>query len=218
MNTRVFWSWAPTVLLTLGAALTVGIDTQRALPLRADLGAVVPDTFGTFEATDQAIPDAELRVVGVDDYLYRIYERPDSLAEAAAPSFTVYVGYYEEQARGTTIHSPKNCLPGAGWEALTSATVPIATTDGDVVVNRYLIQREAERALVLYWYQGRGRVAANEYRVKLDLLMDAAFRNRSDEALVRIVVPVIDSERDALQLASEVASNLIVALDRALPT
>ncbi len=41
-----------------------------------------------------------------------------------------------------------------------------------------------------YWYQGRGRVAHNEYTVKWDLLRDAVAHGRSEEALVRIVVPI----------------------------
>ena len=41
-----------------------------------------------------------------------------------------------------------------------------------------------------YWYQGRGRVAANEYAVKWQLLRDAARYGRTEEALVRVVVPL----------------------------
>ena len=84
-------------------------------------------------------------------------------------------------------------------------------------VNRYLLQNEDVRALVLYWYQGRGRVQANEYLVKWDLLRDAVLRQRSDEALVRIVVPLSGSEEDSFRLARSVAETLVPALDQALP-
>ena len=109
------------------------------------------------------------------------------------------------------------CLPGAGWEALTATTVAIPTATGSVPVTRYLLQREGEQALVLYWYQGRGRVEANEYRVKWNLLRDAALRRRSDEALVRIVVPVTESEAPAQSLAVAAAEVLIPAVAQALP-
>jgi hypothetical protein len=69
---------------------------------------------------------------------------------------------------------------------------------------------------VLYWYQGRGRGASNEYRVKWDLLRDAALRRRSDEALVRVVVPVRSGE-DAAALAVRVAETLAPAVAEALP-
>lgn len=220
MKTWTWWAWVPGVVLTAGATLTLGVKTQRALPLRASLAAVVPRTFGSFEGQDATIDADILRVAGVDDYLFRVYGESAS-ATAGDPtrpqSFSVYVGYYEEQAQGRTIHSPKNCLPGTGWEALTSSTATVPTSRGVVQVNRYLVQKGSEQALVLYWYQGRGRVVANEYRVKLDLLRDSALRGRSDEALVRIVVPIIGSAAEAQQEAVSYATELIPALYRALP-
>jgi EpsI family protein len=132
--------------------------------------------------------------------------------------FSLYVGYYESQTRGKTIHSPKNCLPGAGWEPLEAGTLPLEIGGESVIVNRYILQNEAVRSLVLYWYQGRGRIASSEYRVKLHLLLDSALRRRSDEALVRIVVPVAGEDVDsALRTASEAAQVIIPALEQALP-
>lgn len=218
MRAATWWAWVPGILLTAGATVTVGVNTQRALPLRADLATVVPRTFRSLEGQDEVIDPEVLRVAGVDDYLYRVYGAPEDVGAAeGATGFSVYVGYYKEQARGRTIHSPKNCLPGAGWEALTSATATVPTSNGPVKVNRYLIQKGNEQALVLYWYQGRGRVAANEYRVKFDLLRDTALRGRSDEALVRIVVPVTSSTDAAQQEAVSYASTLIPSLFWALP-
>jgi EpsI family protein len=86
------------------------------------------------------------------------------------------------------------------------------------VVNRYLLVNSGRRALVYYWYQGRGRVEADEYRVKLQLLRDSALRGRTEEALVRVVVPVNGDERDATALATWVAGQLLPAVGRVLPT
>ena len=218
MRNTQLWRWAPGVLLTLGATLTVGIDTQRSLPLRDDLADVVPGTYSGLDGADLSISEEELRVVGADAYLYRVFRTEDGTASAGAPAFSLYVGYYERQGRGYTIHSPKNCLPGSGWEALMSSTAAVPTPEGPVEVNRYLIQREDQRALVLYWYQGRGRVAHNEYRVKFDLLRDSALFGRSEEALVRVVVPIVDTTVEAAQeQATGFAAVLIPALYRALP-
>jgi EpsI family protein len=206
--------WLPAGVLGLGALVTVGVDAQRALPLRRPLAEVVPLTLLGAAGRDIVIGDAELAVAGVTDYLMREYAPADS----ATPAFTVYVGYYDQQMQGKTIHSPRNCLPGAGWEALASETLRVATAAGDVAVNRYLLQKGEEQALVLYWYQGRGRVAANEYRVKWDLLRDAALRRRSDEALVRVVVPITGSDARALAAARAAAEALIPALEAALPS
>ena len=207
-------SWWPAIMLAFGVAATTGAGTQRSVPLQADLADVVPIEFYGMRGVDQAISEQEQRVAGMDSYLFRNYGAANA---AAATGFSVYVGYYEKQTRGHTIHSPKNCLPGAGWEALTSSTAVVATTGGAVEVTKYLLKRKDQRAVVLYWYQGRGRVEADEYRVKWNLLRDAALRRRSDEALVRVVVPVTETEESAVKVATRVAGDLIPALSRAIP-
>jgi EpsI family protein len=209
-------TWAPAAVLALGALFVVGIDTQRSMELRAPLSAAIPDTLLGFPGKDIEISEAERRVSGVTDYLMRTYEDPAAVDSAW---FSVYVGYYDRQLRGKTIHSPKNCLPGSGWEALQSRTEVIETRDGPVRVNRYLLRNGGgQLALVLYWYQGRGRVEANEFLVKWDLLRDAALRKRTDEALVRIVTPVVDGDESAaLARVVPVAESLIPALRQSLP-
>jgi EpsI family protein len=156
-----------------------------------------------------------LEAAGVSNYLARIYIDPDTSRGVA---FTLYIGYYAQQTQGHTVHSPKNCLPGAGWESLASRADTVATGRGAVVVNRNLIQKGREHALVFYWYEGRGRVAHDEYGVKWDLLRDAALRRRTDEALVRIVLPLYRSEADAEALAAKVTQALVPALFEALPS
>ncbi len=207
--------WAPALTLTIGAIATVGVDTQRSMTLEAPLDSVIPLVITDHVGDDVRIPDAELEAAGVTAYLMRTYTRsaPDS-----ASTWSVYVGYYDRQLQGKSIHSPKNCLPGAGWEALASSEISLMTTEGAMPVNRYLLQKDGHRALVLYWYQGRGRVVANEYLVKANLLRDAALRKRSEEALVRIVVPVRRSEREAFAVAEAAAKTVATSLMRALPS
>jgi len=227
---RPVLAWTPAALFAVGAVFTVGVDLQRVLPLRQSLGEAIPMEIAGAVGTDIRLSDAEVRVAGVTDYLMRSYRSrdtasgprdsavgpPDSAAFVALP-FSVYVGYYDSQMQGKTIHSPKNCLPGAGWEALASRQVEIPGPDGPVLVNRYLLQNGEAQALVLYWYQGRGRVESNEYVVNWNLLRDSAIRQRSDEALVRIVVPIQGDEGEALTLAVSVAEELLPAVVNALP-
>jgi len=158
--------------------------------------------------------EGERSAAGVTDYLFRLYASGSS---ERTGGFSVYIGYYDQQTQGKTIHSPKNCLPGSGWEALQSDTTTIRSAAGPVVVNRYLIRKEAVQALVLYWYQGRGRVQANEYAVKWNLLRDAATRRRTEEALVRIVVPITQGPNTALEVARRAADVVVQDLDAALP-
>jgi EpsI family protein len=212
----VMRSWAPAAILAAGVVLVGRVDDQRRMPLREPLGEAVPSVLEGRAGHDLEIAEGERATAGMTSYVLRAYGAAPS-ADDAATAFTLYVGYYDSQQKGKTIHSPRNCLPGAGWEPLAFGVAAVATAQGAVTVNRYLIQHGQERALVLYWYQGRGRVEANEYAVKLDLLRDAALRGRSEEALVRVLVPVRASEAEAFELARRVAATVIPAVDRALP-
>jgi EpsI family protein len=215
-NVKQLLTWAPAVLMGIGALFTVGIDAQRSMSLETPLDSVIPYEIAGYSGRDIEMSDAEVSVAAPTAYIMRNYDSPNG-PTATAPWFSVYIGYYERQMRGVTIHSPKNCLPGSGWEALASEAAEIAAATGAETVNRYMLQREGEQALVLYWYQGRGRVESNEYVVKLDLLWDAATRRRSEEALVRIVVPVAGTDDEVFGLASRVAATIMPSLVQALP-
>jgi EpsI family protein len=214
---KPFVSWLPAGVLAFGALYVVGLDLQQTLPLRATLEQSVSVGLAGFKGTSGRLSDEEVKAVAVTNYLYRTYE---PVVANSAPAFTVYIGYYDRQLQGRTIHSPKNCLPGAGWTTLSARTVPIALASGTVLVNEYVIQKENEQALVYYWYQGRGRVEANEYMVKWNLLRDAALQHRSEEALVRVMIPLKagDSQAAASAVAARAVRELVPQVFQALPS
>jgi EpsI family protein len=204
-------AWFPAVVLTVGAAFTVLVNTQQRMDLVRPL-AMFPDSLVGRVGTPITVSEAEQAAAGMSSYLMRYF--PGDVAP-----FSLYVGYYDQQTQGRTIHSPKNCLPGSGWDALRQTVTDVTTPAGSFRVNRYLLQNKGARALVFYWYQGRGRVAANEYRVKWELLRDAATRGRSEEALVRIVVFLNDQtdEDTAAAWATRASAEIIPSLFRHLP-
>ena len=217
--------WVPVALLGAGCLLISGMREQHKVPARAEMRTIAVDAPG-YKATDVTVPEEERRIAGMTDYVMRSFQR-DSLD----PGFSVYVGYYDYQVQGKTIHSPKNCLPGAGWEAVEAGTRPVTADGQPSQVNRYLLANKGAQALVYYWYQGRGRVEHNEYRVKWNLLRDAAVHGRTEEALVRIVVPIDPRQRAADEgktgpdvyaradsLALDLARQLIPRVNRAVPT
>jgi EpsI family protein len=175
--------FAPAIALAAGVLLVGGIREQFTIPPAKDMAALPRTVLGT-SGTDVVIGDEERRVAGMSDYALRAF------TVDSATNFTTYVGYYDRQVQGKTIHSPKNCLPGAGWEILTSDRIAAQRIGATGTINRVVLANKGSRALVLYWYQGRGRVQASEYLVKWDLLRDAALYGRTEEALVRVVVPI----------------------------
>ena len=175
--------WLPGAVLAAGCLLVTGQREQLVMPLAAPLTSI-PQVMFDLPGRDITIAEDERRVAGMSDYVYRVFLR-DSL-----DVFSVYVGYYDYQRQGKSIHSPKNCLPGGGWEPMSQSVQSVRVGDREHLVNRYLLGKGPARALVYYWYQGRGRIESNEYRVKWDLLRDAALSGRTEEALVRLVIPV----------------------------
>jgi EpsI family protein len=124
------------------------------------------------------------------------------------------------------MHSPLNCLPGAGWLPVRQARSRLPVTDAagqpqEIEVNDFVIEKGLDRQVVLYWYQSHGRVVASEYWGKIYTVVDAVRLNRTDGALVRLVSPVRGSspeaERAAEQTAREFAGVLFTRLGRYLP-
>lgn len=178
-----------------------------------------PMSLGSWHAVDDPPIEASvLRVLGVDDYLSRIYYLPDGRAVG------LYMGFYASQRQGDTIHSPLNCLPGAGWEPLSQTRLSIANLGGPaaIEVNRYVVQKGIERQLVLYWYQSHGRVVASEYTSRLLLINDAIRLNRTDGSLVRVIAPIdadaTDQGASAEALAIEFVRVLYPTLSGYLPS
>ena len=212
-------AFLPAGILFIGAAFVVHTRAQSAIPLAAPLTTVL-DTIPGYRTRDQKISPEERRVAGMSNYVARVYSVDSTVA------FTTLVSYYERQTQGKTIHSPRNCLPGAGWEILTGDTKPVTADGAEHVVNHYVLKNGTATAIAYYWYQGRGRVVANEYHVKWNLLRDAALAGHTEEALVRVVVylPLGSSGEanvaftKADSLGRNIAGQLIHEVSRVLPS
>ena len=205
--------WSPALLLTFGCVLNSTLTARRAdsAALRAPI-ANIGQTILNARGIDDTVDAEQRRVAGMSSYVMRHYE-PEGY-----PPFSIYVGYYDEQHQGKTIHSPKNCLPAGGWEPVEAGATTIETPSGPVTVNRYRIANNGAQALVYYWYQGRGRVAHDELRVKFELLRDAVLRGRTEEALVRIVVELKgDNVAGADRIARDVVPLLTREVNAVLP-
>ena len=159
----------------LAVALCV-ISTQGALRLTAaadiaptaHLGAL-PFVIGEWNGRDDRRLDREIeQALQADEYLLRTYVR-------GATALGLYVAYYATQRSGHTIHSPLNCLPGTGWTWLDRGRdrVAISSDGATIQVNRAIAERDADRLLLYYWYQSRGRVVDSDYENKFLLMRDA---------------------------------------------
>src|SRR5262249_3694361 len=139
----------------------------------------------------------------------------------------LYVGFYQSQRQGSTMHSPLNCLPGAGWNPIDRSrrTVSVATqkpgTSRAIEINKIIIEKQTDRQMVVYWYQAHGRVVASEYWGKIYTVWDAMRMNRTDGSLVRVITPISGSDAAAEQAAEQVSVQFVQSifplLSRQLP-
>jgi len=210
MTRRVF---IVAFLLVLGAGALNWLSRAEAHVPRLTL-AKFPMTLGAWQGRENPPFEAKvIRVLGVDDHLNRTYI-------AGSLPVSLYIGYYDSQRTGETIHSPMKCLPGTGWQPLSTGqtAIPVRTADGasqDVAVNRYVVQKGSDRYIVLFWYQAHGRVVTSEYVAKVHLMLDAVRMNRTDGALVRLIVPVPYGATEAG--ADEAARGLVQEIFPQLP-
>jgi EpsI family protein len=205
------------VLCVMLAGTSVFLANARGaeIPTQRTSFAAFPMQLQSWQATvDPPLSDDILKVLGVDDYLSRIYYRQHGGAVG------LYIGYYGSQRQGDTIHSPLNCLPGAGWEPVQQGRLDIANADGagrDITVNRYIVQKGLDRQLVLYWYQSHGRVIASEYTSRAYLINDAIRMNRTDGSLVRVIAPIPVGAEDDGAAAEKLAVEFVRVLFPTLP-
>jgi EpsI family protein len=172
----------------------------------------LPYIIGEWSGQEYPLSEKVLHAVSVSDYTNRVYLTP-----GMAP-VQLYVGFYGSQKTGDTIHSPKNCLPGSGWDPIRAGQTTITLAGGrQIVVNEYVIQRDQDKQLVLYWYQGRGRVIASEYAAKFWMVTDAVSKNRTDGALVRVITPIRNNEVVAQASLVSFTQSLFPQLDEILP-
>jgi EpsI family protein len=186
------------------AYLSHGEATPPAKPLSEFPAQVGGYTTGANWPLDQQTID----LLGVTDYVNRGY------VSQSQGLITLYIGYFRSQRTGATIHSPKNCLPGAGWTPMKQTVYQLPLDDGrKVPVNLYVIRKGLDEQLVLYWYQAHGRIVASEYWGKFYLVYDAMRLNRTDAALVRITTPIYNGDEEQartrmLAFAKQIASDV----------
>ena len=197
--------------LMAGIVLLHTMSHGEPVPLRQPLGQL-PLLMDGWLGHDDPLDQQIVSVLGVSDYVNRSYVR------LGGDRVGLYVGYYQSQLTGETIHSPKNCLPGAGWEAVRAGRLTIPMTEMPaIVVNEYLVEKGLMQYLVLYWYQAHERVIASEYSGKAWLVFDAITRNRTDEALVRVITPTRDGEGQATARAIQFVQGLYPRLSSFIP-
>ena len=213
MNSR--WRFTMVVVLLAATALLLHArNTAEIIPAREPLNSFPRDIQG-WTSEDIPLQKEVLDVLGPGDFLLRDYQNIEKQADVG-----LFVAYFPSQRSGDTIHSPKNCLPGAGWSPTQADRIKIELSGRDPFpANRYLIAKGADRMLVLYWYWAHNRAVASEYSAKFYLVTDSIRMHRSDGSLIRVTTGMGRNESidSAQQRLLSFAKEIVPLMDRYVP-
>jgi EpsI family protein len=206
-------------LLLAGTALLLHARSSFELVPKRQALDTFPRELQGWTGKELALSTDALRILGPGDFLNRAYSHA-----ATSETMDLFIAYYPSQRSGATIHSPQNCLPGAGWTPLMQDHEQIQYASGAgstsaVVANRYILAKGLDRVLVLYWYQAHGRTTPSEYWAKFYLVRDSIAMNRSDGAMVRIAaqIPNAAAEQQTAATAIEFSKIVLTRLDDFIP-
>jgi EpsI family protein len=193
-----------TVVLVVQTVLFYSAARSEKTPLAAPL-AGFPTTLGAWhEYVEGTVDKEQLDVLKADDVMSRGYENPAMRAQTS-----LFIAYFQTQRTGQAPHSPKNCLPGSGWQPEENDVVAIPAGGETIRINHYVVSKGDDASIVYYWYQSQGRAIAGEFAAKFYLIEDSIRKHRSDTALVRIIVP---APKGAEQLSKAAGISFVQAV------
>lgn len=183
-----FWGSLVVVLSAVSLVALLGVQKQQT-PERKSF-ADFPNVIGQWRGTRGGLATNFLNALKLTDYIVSQYTSPLGVVN-------FYSAYYKSQTAGDSAHSPRSCIPGAGWRirSLTQRTLKGVYVGGQPLrVNRVIIQIGNDRRLVYYWLREQGRDVTNDYLAKWYIFWDALTLKRSDGALVRLVTPITEGD------------------------
>jgi EpsI family protein len=211
-------TWKNTIIAAVIMLLTFGLLTYLSNPeiiAAKKPMSTFPSRIGDWTGQEERFDEKIYQVLGVDDSFYANYHAP------AKPWINLYIGFYQSQREGELIHSPKNCMPGGGWNITQVAIEPLTLDDESGTAHKIIkliLEKGPQKQISLYWYQSRGRIISSEYMQKIYLVWDAVTRNRTDGSFVRLIAPVVDSEEETLAMLKTFARDLFPILDEYIPS
>ena len=212
---KAHWRFVIAVAMLAGTALLLQArNGSEIIAARMPL-ASFPHTFDGWTGIDIPMTQDVLDVLGPGDFLLRNYQDPVRRAQLG-----LFIAYFPSQRAGDTIHSPKNCLPGAGWAPVRSDRIMMNVPGhAPFSANRYVIAKGPEQQLVLYWYWAHDRAVASEYAAKFYLVTDSIRLRRSDGSLIRLTTSLGPNQdvESAQKVLASFASNVMSRIDTYVP-
>lgn len=193
------------------AALYVYTRSEAAVPVNRSLD-LFPQKIGNWTMTGQARFDERvLAVLLPTDYLSRSY------VDSQGNKLSLYIGFHDGGPNSGPIHSPKQCLPGSGWNYLKNDVRQVNYNGSEIPYVSAIYQKDTEKQLFLYWFQVRDQILTNEYALKLAMVKNSMLSNRRDSSFIRLSVMATDGVEEATVIGEQFIRDFYPAIREALP-
>ena len=118
--------------------------------------------------------------------------RPDAIfsalyTETGGAQIDLFWSYFSGENTEGGVHSPRNCMPGSGWQIVRSEDRQIVFEDRTIPASRLWIKYGEYTKVVDYWYITQHGETANDYSLKLYQMLSALSFQPTDVAFVRLI-------------------------------
>ncbi len=205
------WRFIILYILLGMAAVYVHTRSEASVPVNKPLDLFPRQEQGWTMVGEARFDERVLAVLLPTDYLSRTYRNDQG------ELLSLYVGYHDGGPNSGPIHSPKQCLPGSGWNRVNDSVHEVDVNGTTVSYVSSLYQKDIEKQLFLYWFQVRDQYLTNEYALKLSMAKNSFVDNRRESSFIRISVPVKGTEEEARALGESFIKAFAPAISESLP-
>ncbi|MCK5826537.1 MAG: EpsI family protein [Desulfuromusa sp.] len=211
MQTIKPWRFLVIIVLLGFTAFYVYSRAEAVVPVHTPFNQF-PQQVGEWSMIGEARFDERvLKVLKPTDYLSRTY-----LSEEGQ-NLSLYVGYHDGGIMSGSIHSPRQCLPGSGWNRLYSQVRKVKLGSRTIPYISSFYQKGLEKQLFLYWFQVRDRILTNEYTLKLAIAQNVLLSNRRESSFIRISLMATDREEEATKVGEQFIRDFYPSIRATLP-
>ncbi|MDH7602934.1 MAG: EpsI family protein [Armatimonadota bacterium] len=198
------------VLLLLGSVLTYW---ARFKPVRVLFTAPLdkfPKRIGQWQGHDEPIEKSIRDVMNADKLLSRTYVGSD-------PDYPIGVWIvYRKFGRRDFAHRPEMCYPASGWEITKKCYIKLPYDGREVDAVEVVATRDFDTQVIVYWFASGERTEANFAKQQIIMALDRLRTQKYGWAFIRLNIPVVDTEENALRQIRDFLSAASTPLARVL--
>lgn len=179
------------LVLLAGTAAFMNFRQDLEIPLARPFDEFPVVHNGWRMVEQAALPQNIISVLMPTDYLARRYAGRDGAL------VDMYLSFFNGGPESGRIHSPKNCVVGAGWTEILSKRMTMALGDGSVNLVQAVYAKGERRDVIYYWFAMRGQTMSDEYSLKIAEIFGSMLHRRRDQSFIRISVETTGNTNSA---------------------